>query len=89
MATYVRDYSLTINACVSIEADSEDEARELFDMMERSDKSWFYFKNEIFDHMGEYVGNNVRDVVMDIETDGTTYQDEEYQEDVIDHERYL
>lgn len=89
MATYVRDYSLTINACVAIEADSEDEACELFDMMERSDKSWFYFKNEIFDHMGEYVGNNARDVVMDIETDGTTYQDEEYQEDVIDYTDYL
>lgn len=89
MATYVRDYSLTINACVAIEADSEDEARELFDMMERSDKSWFYFKNEIFDHMRGYVGNNVRDVVMDIETDGTTYQDEDYCNDIIDHEQYL
>lgn len=89
MATFVRDYTLTINACVAIDADDIDEANEIFDMLEHGKNEWFYFKNEVFDQMGEYVGNNVREVVGDIETDGTTYRDEEYQEDVIDYGRYL
>lgn len=89
MATFVRDYYLTINQSVAIEAEDEAEAARIFALMESGDRSWYYFKNEVFDHMGEYVGNNMRDIVDDIKPYMGVYQDDDLSEDVIDHESYI
>ena len=87
--TFVRDYGLTINQYVAIEAGNAAEAAEIFERLEHGDTTWFYLKNEVFDRMGEYVGNNVRDVVWDIKPYKGVYQDEEYNEDVIDYDVYI
>lgn len=89
MATYVRDYHLTINQTVAIDAPNEQEAARIFAAIEHGDRAWYYLKNEVFDHMGEYVGNNAREVVMDIEPYMGVYNDEELAEEVIDHSAYL
>ena len=89
MATYVRDYHLTINQTVAIDAPNEQEAARIFVAIEHGDRAWYYLKNEVFDHMGEYVGNNVREVVTDIEPYIGVYNDEELAEDVIDYSAYL
>ena len=89
MATFVRTYRLTLNQYVAIEADTESEACELFSSMEDGDRSWYYLKNEVFDRMEEYLVNNARYVVYDIEPYMEVIHDECYAEDVIDCGRYI
>lgn len=89
MATFVREYHLTINQCVAIDAKDEAEAARIFSELEHNDRTWWYLKNEVFDHMGEYLGNNERDVVMDIKPYMGVIHDENYAMDVIDHTDYI
>ena len=89
MPTYVRDYELTINHSVAIEADSDADAARIFDQIERGNRSWYYLNNEVFEPMGEYLMNEARYVVEDIRPLMGVYQDEDFSEDVIDYSRYM
>ena len=89
MATFIRDYQLSIYSSVAIDAETEEEAERIFRNLEDCDGTWYYFKNEVFDRMMEYLVNNEREVVMDLAPCAGAYQDEEYREDIIDHTKYI
>lgn len=89
MATYVRDYTFTLVQGVAIEADNESEATRIFDSIEKGDKSWQYFNEEVYQQMEEFLCNYWKDVVSNIQSDGDVYQDEDCCDDIIDHEQYL
>lgn len=89
MATFVRDYHLTINQSVAIEAPSKEEAARIFSAMEHDERAWWYLRNEVYNHMMDYLGNNTRDVIYDVKPYMGVYQDENLAEDVIDTECYI
>lgn len=90
MATYVREYSLTITECVAIEAESEADAARIFDELEHCDRAWFYLRNEVYNPMMEYLANNTRDIIAsDIKPCMGVYQDEDYAEETIDPCKYI
>ena len=74
MATYVRDYTFTLVQGVAIEADNESEATRIFDSIEKGDKSWQYFNEEVYQQMEEFLCNYWKDVVSNIQSDGQPYQ---------------
>lgn len=90
MATYVREYELTINECVAIEAESEADAARIFDELEHCDTTWFYLRNEVYDPIMDYLADNTRDVISsDIKPCMGVYQDEDLAEEAIDPYKYI
>lgn len=90
MATYVREYELTFNECVAIEAESEADAARVFDELEHCDCAWFYLRNEVYSPIMVYLANNTRYVISsDIKPCMGVYQDEDYAEEVIDPYKYI
>ena len=89
MATYVRDYTFTLVQGVAIEADNESEATRIFDNIEKGNKSWQYFNEEVYQQMEEFLCNYWKGVVSNIQGDGDVYQDEDCCDDIIDYEQYL
>lgn len=89
MATFMRDYSFNLFHSVAVEADNEDEAREIFDALEHCDNAWQYLSAEVFEHMSEWLDNFWKDVVGNIQSEGNVYQDEDFCDEVIDYEQYL
>ena len=91
MATYVRDYCMTLCHSVAIDAPSKEEAERIFDQLENGPKRWYYLNDEVYEHMGEHMFNWHRDLVNeDIVPDGDVYEDDGYNsEDVIDVSKYI
>lgn len=89
MATFIRDYQLSICGSVAIDAETEEEAERIFRNLEDCNGTWYYLKNEVFDHMMEYLANNEREVVMDLTPCAGVYQNEDCCEDIIDPTEYI
>lgn len=79
MATYVRDYELTLYQSVAIEAESKEDAERIFAQLENGPKRWYYLNSEVYERMGEYMMNEYRYIVNDdIKPVGEVYEDEDY-----------
>ena len=85
MATYLRDYCMTIGCSVAIDAPSKEEADRIFDQLEHGPKRFEYLNDEVFEHMEEVMLNWRRELVGSIEPERDVYEDDGYNtEDVID-----
>lgn len=79
MATYVRDYAMTLCGSVAIEAESEEEAERIFEQLENGPKRWYYLNNEVYEHIGEQMCSWHRDIVNEgIEPVGDVYEDDDF-----------
>lgn len=80
MATYVRDYSMTLYSSVAIEAESQEEAERIFGQLETGPKRWDYLNNEVYEPLMEFTENWHKDVVNEgIELVGNVYEDDNFE----------
>ena len=80
MATYVRDYELTLYHSVAIDAESQEDAERIFTQLENGPKRWYYLNSEVYECMGEYMMNEHKYIVNDdVKPVGEVYEDDNFE----------